>query len=242
MATGERGFSTADTKKTKRNFDPIPAGDYDFKLLGKQAEIRVAEPRKNEKTGKMSQPVPRVSLRFEALDTAAEGGKNKLLFHDLYTSMVPDKGGILAPTGADQLKGLADGLGVEADIPFQMYTPKGSTTPIKILNPRVLLEWIKAHDGQVVRAAIKIQAGTKDYPEPKNKLTEFFEAGGESSEESSEEAPADGEEFVEEASESSDDAALEELPSFEEEEPTKPAKATAKPAARPAAKPAHKKR
>lgn len=231
MAAGEKSFSTQDAKKTRRVFEPIPAGEYDFKLLGKQAEIRVAEPKKNDKTGKMSEPVPRISLRFEALETAVDGGRNKLLFHDLYTSMVPGKDGTVAPQGADQLKGLADALGVDADIPFTMYKPKGAGAPVKILDPRALLAWIKDHDGQVVRANIKIQAGTKDYPEAKNKLTEFFEAGGT---EGGSEAEA-GEEFEEEAG--AQDEALEELPSFDEEEEKPKA-----PARRPAPAPAKKKR
>ena len=70
MTTGDKSFATGGVTKTKRNFEPLKAGDWDLKLL-KQVEIKTAEPRKIEKgdhAGEMSRPVPRVGLRFEALE------------------------------------------------------------------------------------------------------------------------------------------------------------------------------
>lgn len=235
MATGEKTFSTGSVEKTKRNFDPVPAGDYDMKLL-KQVEIRTAEPKKIEKgkfKGQMSKPVPRVSLRFEILESGQDGAKNKLYFHDLTCNMTPDSGGVIPPTGADQLKGLADALGVEAEVGFVMYTPKGSTDKVKIIDPRALKAWCEQQADQVVRGHLKVQAGTKDYPESKNKLTEFFDAGSGSTE-----GGEDGggiEDGGEEGGDS-EDASLDELPDMDE----KPSKPAAKPAAK--GKPANKKR
>ncbi len=207
MATGERGFSTADVEKTKRNFDPIPAGDYDLKLLADKAEIRTADAKINPKTKKMSEPVPRVSLRFEVLNSAKEeGGKNALLFHDLGTKMDPDAGGVIGPTQADQLKGLTDALGADGEFPFANYKGK------KIIDPRSIVSYLKSHNGEVVRAHVKVQAGTKEYPEPKNKLTEFFAAGD------GVEA-GDGQSDETELPELGDDEALDELPDLEEEKP-----------------------
>lgn len=210
MAAGEKSFSTAEAKKTTRNFDPIPAGIYELKLLGGSTEIRTADPSKNAKTGKMSQPKPRISLRFEALGSGKDGGKNALIFHDLYTDMTPNAGGTVAPTGADQLKGLCDALQEHADIPFVMFLPKGATEKVKILNPQALAAWLKLKNGAVVKANIKVQAGTKDYPEAKNKLTEFIDEGeSQSDDDAGEDAIPDDTDAIPD----SDD----ELPPLEEE-------------------------
>lgn len=226
MAVGEKSFSTSSVEKTKRNFDPVKQGDWDLKLL-KQVDIRTAEPKKILKgpnKGQMSKPLPRVSIRFEILESAVDGGKNKLYFHDLYTSLVPDNGGVIAATGADQLKGLADALGSEADIPMVLYTPKGTTEKVKCLDARALKAWVESNADAVVRAHLRIQAGTPDYPEAKNKLTEFFDAGaGGTSDGDSAEG---GDDALPDA-----DEALDELPEMEEEKPAarKPAPAKGKP-------------
>lgn len=230
MSTGEKSFSTSNTKKTKRNFDPAKAGDYDLKLL-KNVEIRVAEPKMYEKgklKGKMSKPVPRVSTRFEILDTSEEGGRNKLYFHDFTCNMKPNEDGQVLPQGADQLKGFSDGIGVDAEIPCMMYQPKGTSSPedkVKILDPRALKKWLEEQADSVVRGHLKVQGGTTDYPEPKNKLTEFFDAGS-----GTVEGDNDGglSEEGSEDSANSDDEALEDLPDMDADE-EKPKKAAAKP-------------
>lgn len=248
--TGEKSFSMSSQEKKKRVFDPIKAGDYDLKLKGDVCEMRTST---NAEPGKPP-PVPRISLRFEALNSAAEeGGKNALIFHDLYLKTEPGKDGIITFTTADQLKGLCDALGEQLDgIPTVKY--KG----ISILDPRVVLKWVKAHDGEIVRAHIALQKGTTKYPGDKNRLTEFLdrEGGGEegAAEEEApleEELPAEegGEELLPE--EETADPELDELPPLEEEPPAPPprkavakvaAKPAAKVAARPAAKPVAKKR
>lgn len=218
MATGDKSFSTGSVTKTKRSFDPVKAGDYDLKLL-KQVEIKLAEPRKIDKgdnAGQMSRPVPRVGIRLEALESAVDGGRNGLIFHDLTTNMTPDKSGTVGPTGADQLKGLADALGEEADIGFVMFQPKGGGEKVKILDPRQLKAWLEERADRIVRAHIKVQAGTKDYPEPKNKLTEFFEAAG-----SDGAAAADDDGSIPDAD--GDDEGLDGLPDLDEKSAKKAA-------------------
>ena len=184
MAKGERTFDSSKTEKKKFNFAPFAAGDYDLKLRGDKAEIK--------KKATDPNAFPYVSVAFEALGTAEDGGKNRLTWHMFFLRMKPGKDGSVMPQRADQLKGLADALAtpIKADI-IQVHGED-------CVSAKQVVEWLKSNDGTVVRGHVKVQAGSKDYPEPKNVISEFFEAAEGSGPNDEEEEDLDDEEDTDE--------------------------------------------
>jgi hypothetical protein len=164
MAKGETTFSTGKVEKKRYAFTPIKAGDYELKILGDSAEVRTAEPSK-----KNPNPMPRVNFAVEALGSGEDGGSNRKVFHTLWCSLKADKNGVVGPARADQLKGLADALGKDANIAIK--TIKGQ----ECLDPIALKKWLEKQDGEVVKGHVRIQKGTAEYPQDRNVISEFFE-------------------------------------------------------------------
>lgn len=180
MAKGEASFGFGNKEKKRYSFEPFSARDCDLKLLGESIEIR--------KSQNNPESFSRVSCAFLALGTADEGGKDKRVFHDFYVRLKEDKNGVKTVLRADQIKGFADGVGKQPDFP--LATQNGE----KILSPQAVVKWLKSFDGEVVRGHVRVKAGSKDYPEARNVISEFFDA-----EESSEdEESADADEELEE--------------------------------------------
>lgn len=191
-ATGEVGYSSQGRTPIKMNFDPFPAGDYDLTLLGGTIEIKgKPEPGK----------LPYVNLAFEAAGTATtEGGKDKRVYHMLFVNLEPSpKTGTPIVDQANQLLGLAKALGAELEFGSDAILRKdkenddGDMVKVNILDPRQVVEWLKQFDGAQVRAHVRVKKGTKDYPNDKNEIAYFIEAGGDETpdeiEEEEEEAP-----------------------------------------------------
>ena len=218
MAKGESSFNTGEVTKKKYNFNPFKAGDYELKLLAETVENRKAEV-----TKKRPNPMPYISLAFEALGTGEDGGKNKRVYHMLFCSLKPDKNGVQMPVRADQIKGLADALNSHPNLPS--ITVNG----IECVSPLAVKKWLEKHDGEVVKAHVKVQKGTDEYPNPKNAIDEFFEPeeeGGEGEEAEGEEDESDEEgEEGEESDEEGDEGEEEgEEEADEEDELEKAAK------------------
>jgi len=183
MAKGEKTFNSSQVEKKKRTYEPFPPGEYDLKVLGDTVEIRKAEPSKKNPT-----PVSYVSCGFEALGTGVDGGKNKRVYHNFFCKMEPGKDGIVTPECADQIKGFADALG--AALKASIVEESG----IEVISQLAVKKFIEAHDGDVVRAHVGIQKGTKDYPDPKNVIKEFIESEGNSGREDEDEDEEDTDE------------------------------------------------
>lgn len=194
MAKGEM-FLSGKVQKKKFSNEPIPAADYDLKILGDTAEIRTAEVTKERPN-----PVPYVSFALEAMGSAKEEGqRNRRVYHSLFLNMTPRKDGSLSPQMADQVKGLADALGDQ--LKASIITVNG----VKCISAKEVKQWIENHTGEVVRGHVKIQRGTSEYPDPKNVIAEFFEKDDASEESEEEESEDEETEETDEAEEDSDD-------------------------------------
>lgn len=232
MAAGERGFSSKGTVATKREFPLIPAGDYQLKLLGEHASIKIAD-----KVGAF----PYVNARFEVLDSAKEeGAKNPLLFHMFFTSLRPMKDGNLQPNNADQIVGYAHGLGEEFETEAIVQQKDDNGKLCDAISAKAIEKWLKEHDGAVVNAKVTVQRATaKDLAagySDKNKIAYFIEAeggvagpddGDEAGDEEVETGP-DAEETDSEPDEELSEAGLEEDEEVEEEPAPPPKKAAVK--------------
>jgi hypothetical protein len=187
MAKGSKTISLGSTDKKKRSFEPFPAGDYDLKILGDTVEIKTPNPSKRNEN-----PVSYVSLGFEALGTAAEdGGKNRRLYHSFWCKTAPGKDGIASFQCVDQLKGFADAIGDQPEL--KVIEQAGQ----EVISQLDVKKFLQSHDGDVVRAHVAIQKGSKDYPDPKNVVKEFME--------SEESADEDEDEDEDEKDEETDD-------------------------------------
>jgi len=200
MAKGESTFNLGKVDKKKRTFEPFPAGDRDLKLLGDTIEIKKPDLSKKPDP-KKDPPVSYVSVAFEALGTAQEeGGKNRRAYHSFYTRLKPGKDGIITPQCVDQIKGLADGFGDASNIDLKVVEENGQ----QVLSVLSIKKYLESHDGDVVRARVGIQKGTKDYPNPRNRIEEFFDAE-EGSEREDEEDESEEDEDESDESEDTDE-------------------------------------
>lgn len=210
MAKGEKTFNLGDVQKSKRSFEPFPAGDYDLKLRGQDVEIRKADSKDGKPTFSY------VSLAFDALGTGKDGGKDRRVYHMLFLRLKPGKDGLVSPALADGLKGLADALGDTPNLPTVEQNGED------IINPKAVVQFLKNHDGNVVRAHVSIQRGNKQYPGDKNKVDEFFAADEEG-------GGSEGEEVEElEELEEEPEEEVEEVEEIEEEPPLPPKKVVKK--------------
>lgn len=207
MAVGQRKFQSRDVVIKKFSSEPFPAGEYELKLETESASVG-----KKDEPGKF----PYVNCRFRALGTAgAEGGKDRLLFHMLFTSLKPMKNGGLMVENANQSIALARAMGQELeDVGINIKEQKDETGQTQgYLDPQALLQWLKNNDGVIVKARVKIQ---KDKEYGDKNVVDFFEPA---------EAPVEA---------ASDESSYEEEVQEEEEEaPIPPPKPVARPAAKP---------
>lgn len=168
--TGERTFSTAGRKVTDSKPTLIPAGTYTLAVDASAADV-----------GKADRPdaIPYVNVRFTALGTATkEGGKDRKLFHRLLLSLKPGKDGIMNMDRASGLTALAKALNTEVEgveiVSQQVTNAEGNEVTIEYLNPRQVVEWVKSFDGTQVKGRVKVQKGTKEYPDDKNEIAAFM--------------------------------------------------------------------
>lgn len=201
MAKGESNWTTKGKTAKRFSFTPVPAGDHEGKLDTSTASVAMAAGE-----GKF----PYIKIRIEILNSAeAEGQKNRLVFHNLFCSMKEAKNGDLMPERADQLLGLAKALGEDFEPPY-IQMPDENGNDVDVLDPKVVLQWLREQDGKLIKLTTKIDHKDKNY-DPKAVVKYFHET---------EQADAFGAEEEE----------VEEVEVEEEEEAPPPPKKTAKPA------------
>jgi hypothetical protein len=186
MAVGQRTFESRDVVVKKFSSEPFPAGEYDLKL-----ETEAASVGKKDEPGKF----PYVNIRWRALGTASqEGGKDRLLFHMLFTSLKPMKNGGLMVENANQIVAMARAMGQEiGDAGIGLKSQKDENGQMQdYLDPQAVLQWVKNNDGVVVKAKVKVTK-SKEYGD-KNEIDFFEPAEAAASEEESYEEPEQEEE------------------------------------------------
>lgn len=206
MATGETVWSAKDKQARRFVFTPPAPGQYKLKLrTRKEAELG----RKKDDP----KAVPYISYRLEVLNTAEEGGKNKLIFPRLFLSLKETKNGGVMPESADQLLGLCKALGTVPDFPTIPHT-NAAGEKFRILNPHKVLEWLKSVDGQVISGVLKHQK--KYNSDDKEAVVSYFEEASEEQEEELDEGEGEQEELGLDAVPETDTEADEDV---EEDEP-----------------------
>lgn len=163
MATGEKTFSTAGRTVTT-GLPPFPQGDYELKL-------RKSEVRCKDEPG----AIPYVSVQAEVLGTAAtEGGKNRVVFFNLFMSLVPGKDGIVAPERGSGLVALARALDTELE-DLNVIERDFDGQHQEFLDARAVATWLQTLEGAVCRARIRISKAQNGF-EPRNEVDRFLPA------------------------------------------------------------------
>ena len=179
MAKGEKTFSTLGREVRRYTSEPFPAGDYQLKILGDTFEIRKAET-KVDKDGNEVPTFSYINGAFEVLGTGEDGKRNRRVYHNFFLRQKPGKDGSVMSDRADQIVGLARGLGVEIE-GISMVQQNGED----IIGPKSLLKWLQSQDGAVVDAHIKVARGRKDAQgnmyQDRNEIEYFIEKEGGSS-------------------------------------------------------------
>ena len=153
MATGEKRWSVSETDVQSRpNFEPVPPGDYELKLLGSQAEVRC----KNEPGS-----IPYVNVPFEILGSGGDSGKDKRVYTMFMCSLKPGKDGVVMPARGGGIADIGKTLGDQRD--FEVKTKENAEgEEIDYLNPAQVVQMLKDNDGAVLNAHLKVQAANPD--------------------------------------------------------------------------------
>lgn len=237
---GERTWSTKGKQVQKFEFKPFPVGEYPLVLDCSKIEIK-----KKQEPGKF----PYINIAFTAQGTAlTEGGKDRKVFHRFFVSLKPGKDGNVMPERGNQIMGLAKGFGEELEGVRILRMKDENGNDVDVLDPKGIVAWLKARDGQTVMGRVKIQKGNTEYPNDKNEVDYFMEAEQQAEEEAAAEAEEEETEETDEAEEEAEDEDAEtseeeepaEEPEDEEEEPAPPPKKKAKVVAKAPAKKAKK--
>lgn len=162
MATGEKKFSSSGRKVQSGFTIPAP-GEYEAKLIAGKAEVKI---------GQSETSLPRVAgVRFELLGTEQGNGKNQLVFHDFYTSLVEspkDNKAMVDRTG--QIVDFSKAIG--EDVECGIVQVKNSDC----LSAKELLQWLKNRDGAVLKLKVKHEKGQND--QVYAKVDRFIEGSG----------------------------------------------------------------
>jgi hypothetical protein len=215
MATAELSFTTKGKTPQKFESKPPPAQEWDAKIHFSKWEVR-----KKEEPGKF----PYLTGPIELLNSSTkEGGKNRVIFHNLWTSLKQYESGFILVTKADQIVGLCRALGTEYEANrgnkrvLVMRDAEGEEVPV--LAPQALLQWLQQYDGVTVRLKSKIEKGQNGYKD-KGAVDYFVEDEASAEEESEEEVEVE----ESEAEESEEVEEVEEVEVEEEEAPQSPRK------------------
>lgn len=162
--TGETTFTTRGRNTAKQEFKLLPNGEYELKLMGSAAEVK-CKPEPGS--------VPYVQCTFQVT------GSNRKIYHLFFLTLRPGKNGQAMIDREDQLLGLRDVLGVDADFSIETVQAKdkmtGELEPAQILNGKQFADWLKGLDGTLVKAFIKTEPAMGGYP-AKNKIGRFIPA------------------------------------------------------------------
>lgn len=164
MTAGETVFTTEGLAPKRFETKPLPIADYDLKLVGTKAEVRMSQ----------TSGVPYVSVPFAAVGTAKEGGRDRLVYHMFFLSLKPGKDGIPMTYREDQIIGFKAAAGVELTLPVRpiQANNKGTLETVTILDPQALVKWLQEQDGLIVSGHVKIEKGRDGYDD-RNKIARF---------------------------------------------------------------------
>ncbi len=177
MATGDRTFTTEGRKVQRGKSTPLPAGDWEGKVIGSRTEVRTGE----------ESGMPYVAVTVEALNSATqEGGKNRWVFHNLfltiseYTSKKGKRVGPLVDT-SNGITALAKSMGETLNLgPNSIKTITDNYgNELEYVDPLAVKRWLAERDGQVFRFHSKIEVAKPDSGyDDKSVISYFVEAEG----------------------------------------------------------------
>jgi hypothetical protein len=155
---GVKTFSTAGRSVAKNaKPSPIPPGEYTGKL-------RAEHIAKKQKDG-VPDAVPYIAYSIEVLGTELkEGGKNRLLFANIFPSLTPGKDGVLMIDRSNGLTALTKALGTELEgvevVERTVELGDGSQKTIQYLNPEQIKEFLVNNVGVEFKLFVKVEPNT----------------------------------------------------------------------------------
>lgn len=202
--TGEKKWSSKGRETKKSTFEPLPPGEYEFKILGSTFEKR-----KKQEPGS----IPYVTGRFEVMGQDSK----RLLFPMFFLGVDAGKDGVANVERANGLLGLSQAVAQELDASIRTLKNKDGAD-VNILNPDDVVNWLKSLDGTIVKAVIKVRK-QKDR-DPQNEIVNFVPAEVTSSIDEDEDEEVEVEETEAEVDELDEDEDAEEAVEEDEDEET----------------------
>lgn len=176
MTTGVKRFTTEGRTVAKPSFPVITPGVYEGRIEGSSLQIKKADGQ-----GK----IPYINFSAEVLNSATTpGGKNRKVFHRLFLTTTPSpKDGAAMVDRPNQLLALSRATGIpltlegdDATVLMEKVDESGNSSEVEVLNPQLVLQWLRQLDGLVFTMKIKTEKGTGGY-EDKSVIASFAEAG-----------------------------------------------------------------
>lgn len=241
MATGEKTFSSEGRQVHVFKSTPFKQGDYDMKLMN-DAETRTKPGEGN---------LPYINVSFEAQGTAEkEGQKNRRVFHRFFLDTTPSsKDGVAMVDRGNGIVAFAAAASQPLSVSL-VARKKGvgeDAQEVDILGPKGTVAYLKALEGTIVRAHVKVVAGTEADPErgtqgypAKNEVAYFIlpeDAGELEGSPGAAAGSSQGEEEEQPAGATAVDSEDEEVPQPLAKQPAKPVNGKQTQPAKPAVKP-----
>lgn len=221
MAKGEKQFDSSKVQVKKFDNTPLPVQNWKGKLIG-PTEVKKANTSK----------LPAVLSKIEVLKSASrKGGKNRTIPVRFHLTLTPGADGVAMIERGDGIAafGKATGKTLKCGvIGATKVSDDGTETKVKVLDPNVVLKFVKNAEGKVFDFKSKNEAGTdasgkKDgssWPKVDFFIEEGEGGGGEEEEDldGEEEEEADEEEGEDEETDSDEEESDDEESDEEDED------------------------
>lgn len=202
-ARGEKVYNPNDHKVTRFEFKPVENKDWEATLVTKSIKIQKPQDPQN--------PVPFITgIQFRLSGSAAaEGQKDRSVFHKFFLRTQPKKdGGTAAVNMGGGLTEFLKAVGRSPNLPVIDYTSPDGADTSEGIDAKVLLNLLKELDGTVLNLRTKTEPNFKDKTKQESVVDYFIEA----------DAPANDDD-EDESDDSEDDTDADDDSEDEDEEP-----------------------
>lgn len=164
--TGVKTFNTSGRTVAKTS-NPPPVAPGEYTCFIRPDHIKVAC---SDKPG----AIPYVAYSIEVQGSAlTEGGKNRLVFTNLFIGLKPGKDGVLNIDRANGLTALTRALGTPAD-GIELLEREFEGEKVDYLNPQQVAEYLRNNAGVEFQAFIKVETSEyKGEKQEKNVVSRF---------------------------------------------------------------------
>lgn len=153
MAKGETRYQSAGRPVTRFDNTPIPVDDYPLELQKDGLMVK-----KSKDKGPDAIPFVACWFRAQGTNSGKPGAKDRIVFHNFFTSMVPGTDGVIMPERGGGIVEFCRANGEEADFSLkEMKLTTGET--VTYMDPEEMLAYLQDKVGVATQGHVIIEKG-----------------------------------------------------------------------------------